>query len=182
MLFCYNLQCYWSRMYWTKLGILPQGWNLGLASRIWTYLEPFQGWDQVPNLGPHFEHCFHISTKYVYWVFHRVTPNLLVMSYLFPPLISAFPLILIAHWRLQDEVKTMYWTGWQISCNISSSFSWMRPGRKGVSWFLQLPCNAFWYTPEERHSNWVHTCGLISFSSLGSWYALRLQRCNDTCK
>ena len=135
MFFCYYLQCYWSRIYWTKLGILPQGWNLGLASRIWTYLEPFQGfgpnWVQVPNLGPHFEHCFHISTKkYIYWVFHRVTPDLLVMSCLFPPLISAHPLILIAHWRLQDEVKTMYWTGWQISCNISGSSSWMRPGRK----------------------------------------------------
>ena len=122
------------------------------------------------------------SLPNTYIEFSIVTPNLLVMSCLSPSLISALPLFLIAHWRLQDEVKTMYWTGWQISCNISSSFSWMRPGRKGVSWFLQLPCNAFWYTPEERHSNWVHTCGLISFSPLGSWYALRLQRCNDTCK
>ena len=34
---------------------------MGLASRIGTYMGPFQGfgpnWDQVPNLGHHYEHC-----------------------------------------------------------------------------------------------------------------------------
>ena len=34
---------------------------MGLASRIVTYLGPFQGFgpdcDQVPNFGPHYEHC-----------------------------------------------------------------------------------------------------------------------------
>ena len=34
---------------------------MGLASRIGTYLGPFQGFgpklNQVPNLGPHYEHC-----------------------------------------------------------------------------------------------------------------------------
>ena len=43
------------------IGILPQGWNFGRRSRIVTYLGPFQGfgpnWEQVPNVGPHYEHC-----------------------------------------------------------------------------------------------------------------------------
>ena len=34
---------------------------MGLASRIGTYMEPFQGfgpnWDQVPKLGHHYQHC-----------------------------------------------------------------------------------------------------------------------------
>ena len=35
---------------------------MGLASRIGTYMGPFQGfgpnWDQVPNLGHHYKHCY----------------------------------------------------------------------------------------------------------------------------
>ena len=41
-------------------------WNLGLASKIRTFLGPFQepgpNWDQVPNLGPRCKYCLSYST------------------------------------------------------------------------------------------------------------------------
>ena len=86
---------------------------------------------------------FHISTKYIYWVSHRVTTQLLVMSCLFPPLISALPPILLLiddfrmRWKRCIEQGDRFHVTFQVALHECAL-------AERIGGFLQLPCKAFW--------------------------------------